>query len=103
MASDWLYRLTDAATGDAPNIGANDGAQILQLTDAAYRDFRPSVALAQAVWKQEDAYPNCAFSEAHLSWLGLGSGLNNSADIAMTAAGEIPSVSMRRIAFGCLA
>ena len=87
-ASDWLYRMTDAATGDAPNIGANDGAQILQLTDAVYRDFRPSVALAQAVWKQEKAYAENEICEGHLSWLGLGDELNNSGDVPMTVAGK---------------
>lgn len=45
-ASRWLYELTDCDTGDAPNLGANDGAHILNFTNCGYRDFRPSVQLA---------------------------------------------------------
>jgi len=33
-ASAWLRTMVDPATGDAPNIGGNDGANLLQLTDA---------------------------------------------------------------------
>lgn len=41
----WLHRITDEATGDAPNLGANDGSHLFNLTGATYRDFRPSVEL----------------------------------------------------------
>ncbi len=45
-ASGWLYQLTDCDSGDAPNLGANDGAHVLNFTNCGYRDFRPSVQLA---------------------------------------------------------
>ncbi len=87
-ASDWLYRLTDDQTGDAPNIGANDGAQILQLTDAPYRDFRPAAALATALWHGTRAYPENQNCTNHLAWLGLNGKLAPLHAVDMNAAGE---------------
>ncbi|NIY87099.1 heparinase II/III family protein [Vibrio campbellii] len=56
LATQWLYQLIDTSTGDAPNLGHNDGARLLQLTDTDYRDFRPSVQLASIVFLQECAW-----------------------------------------------
>lgn len=68
VAADWLRIMTDPGTGDAPNLGANDGANLLPLTDAAYRDFRPSVQLATVLFADRRAYPAGAW-DAQLSWL----------------------------------
>ncbi|WP_286263317.1 heparinase II/III family protein [Thalassotalea atypica] len=57
LASLWLYSLTDKTTGDVPNIGANDGAQILAITTCDYRDYRPSVQWAFNLFVSCDAYP----------------------------------------------
>ncbi|WP_186175684.1 heparinase II/III family protein [Vibrio jasicida] len=56
LATQWLYQLIDTSTGDAPNLGHNDGARLLQLTDTDYRDFRPSVQLASVVFLQACAW-----------------------------------------------
>ncbi|MFM2586334.1 heparinase II/III family protein [Vibrio campbellii] len=56
LATQWLYQLIDTSTGDAPNLGHNDGAHLLQLTDTDYRDFRPSVQLASVVFLQACAW-----------------------------------------------
>lgn len=69
-ATTWLWAITDAKTGDAPNIGANDGARILQLTDSDFRDFRPSVQLAAAVFHNADAFGAGPWA-APLRWLGV--------------------------------
>ncbi len=45
-ATYWLAAMTDAESGDAPNLGANDGARLFVLDASAYRDFRPSVRWA---------------------------------------------------------
>lgn len=45
QASEWLFRMVDEKTGDAPNLGANDGAHILNFSACKYRDFRPSTEL----------------------------------------------------------
>jgi hypothetical protein len=55
-ATDWLERLVDSHTGDAPNIGANDGARILHATNSPYRDFRPTVQLASALFRGSLSY-----------------------------------------------
>lgn len=48
-AAQWLAALIDPQSGDAPNLGPNDGAYVLRLTSLAYRDFRPSAELAWRV------------------------------------------------------
>jgi hypothetical protein len=56
LATDWLFQVTDPTTGDAPNLGANDGAQLIQLADSDYRDFRPSVQLASVLFQKKRVY-----------------------------------------------
>lgn len=46
----WLRQVTDSQTGDAPNLGANDGSYLFNLGGYNYRDFRPSIQLASAVF-----------------------------------------------------
>jgi len=87
-ASDWLFRLTDPTTGDAPNMGANDGAQILRLTDAPYRDFRPSVALAQALWNEARVFKDCEACQRHLAWLEIETNTEETSDIRPSSPGE---------------
>lgn len=67
----WLRDLTDSGSGDAPNLGANDGARIVALTDADYRDFRPSVQLAAALLSDARAWPEPGNWDDPLVWLGL--------------------------------
>jgi hypothetical protein len=75
-ATRWLYEMTDPKTGDTPNLGANDGANLLPLTNADYRDYRPCVALAAKLFCGKLKYPAVKLVQAQLAWLGLG----NSAD-----------------------
>lgn len=70
-AASWLYVFVDESTGDAPNIGANDGARLLPLTDTGYRDFRPSVQLAMALFVSQRAYREVGAWDLPLQWLGL--------------------------------
>ncbi|WP_416879521.1 alginate lyase family protein [Litorimonas sp.] len=69
-AAIWLYALVDPVTGDAPNIGANDGARLIQLTDSDYRDFRPSVQLAMALFHQERCFEAGHWDDT-LAWLHI--------------------------------
>jgi len=73
-ATGWLAAMTDPETGDAPNIGANDGARLLQLTGSDYRDFRPSVQLAAALFPGRDAFGEGPWN-APLRWLSVPDGL----------------------------
>jgi heparinase II/III-like protein len=68
-ASRWLRALVDPATGDAPNLGANDGTNLLPLTDAEGRDFRPSVELATTLFEDRAGY--ATVGSAQLQWLGV--------------------------------
>ncbi|MFP3977883.1 heparinase II/III-family protein [Marinobacter sp. KMM 10035] len=54
VATDWLGGMLQP-NGDVPNIGANDGARLLPLAATDYRDFRPSIQLASALFKNEKA------------------------------------------------
>ena len=46
----WLRNMMDVESGDAPNIGANDGAYIFNFDAQPYRDFRPSVELGAVIF-----------------------------------------------------
>ncbi len=52
----WIEILTDPNTGDAPNIGANDGARVFNLFNFNYRDFRKSIQWANLVFSNRLVY-----------------------------------------------
>jgi len=70
-ATQWLHSMVSPLNGDGPNLGANDGARLLQLTDSAYRDCRPSVQLAMALFADQRAYPQDGPWNHALQWLGV--------------------------------
>ena len=70
-ATRWLYALTDNASGDGPNVGANDGARLLQLADTPFRDHRPSVQMAMALFAGQRAYALEGTWNNALKWLGV--------------------------------
>ena len=70
-ATQWLHQMVNPVNGDGPNVGGNDGARLLQLTDASYRDYRPSVALAMALFAGQRAYTQPGPWEHALQWMGV--------------------------------
>ena len=70
-ASMWLYRITDPNSGDVPNIGANDGSHLLNLSQCSYRDYRPSVSLAYALWYNQLTYDGIDVCELQLSAMNI--------------------------------
>ncbi|WP_417446724.1 heparinase II/III domain-containing protein [Kangiella sp.] len=70
-ASIWLYYFTNPENGDAPNLGANDGARLIPLTGTDYRDFRPSVQLSCALFLKRAAYETTGEYDLPLEWLQL--------------------------------
>ncbi|OQY29294.1 MAG: hypothetical protein B6I38_08385 [Anaerolineaceae bacterium 4572_5.1] len=56
LATRWLAELTDPISGNAPNLGANDGAYIFPLTNGDFRDFRPVVNAASRAFLNEDPF-----------------------------------------------
>jgi hypothetical protein len=72
VAAEWLRAMVDPISGDAPNLGANDSTNLLPLTDAGNRDYRPAVHLAAVLFENRAAYPLAGACEQHIRWLGLG-------------------------------
>jgi hypothetical protein len=70
-ATQWLHSMVSPLNGDGPNLGANDGARLLQLTDTAYRDHRPSVQLAMALFAGQRAYAEDGPWNYALQWLNV--------------------------------
>ena len=70
-ATFWLYQLVSPENGFGPNIGANDGARLLQLTNSSFRDHRPSVQLAMALFNNSLAYVPNTLLIYHLNWLDV--------------------------------
>ncbi len=68
-ATRWLYQMVDPATGDAPNLGANDGARLLPLVDSDYRDYRPSLQLATTLFLGARALRSSGSWDQPLIWL----------------------------------
>ncbi len=70
-AAGWLFQHVDPISGDGPNLGDNDGANLLPLTNADYRDFRPSVQLGMAMFNSSSAFSVSGSHMEHLEWLGI--------------------------------
>jgi hypothetical protein len=66
---DWLYALLDES-GDAPNLGPNDGTMLLNNHSCDYRDFRPSLQLASFQLKKRPAFREGPYNEV-LYWMGF--------------------------------
>lgn len=56
LAAAWLFEMTDSLSGDAPNLGANDGAHILNFFNAPYRNFFYSSELACLLFCKKTAF-----------------------------------------------
>jgi hypothetical protein len=70
-ATQWLHHMVNPLNGDGPNLGANDGARLLQLTNTAYRDYRPSVQLSMALFAGQRAYAQNGTWNHALHWLDV--------------------------------
>lgn len=69
-ATDWLYILTQG-NGDTPNLGANDGARLIPVSQTDYRDFRPSVQLASTLFSQHSYYQDAGSYDQSLLFFNL--------------------------------
>lgn len=67
----WLQQFVDRTSGDGPNFGANDGAQLMVLADTDNRDFRPSLQWAAALFCDARALAEPGSWDQTFAWLGL--------------------------------
>ncbi len=72
-ATQWLYYLMDEKSGNAPNLGANDGAMFLNLHSCPFRDFRPSIQLSQTLFFNSLAFGEGSWNEP-LFWFKTNTG-----------------------------
>lgn len=56
-AVEFLYQLTDPATGQVPNYGGNDGTLVLPLNSCDYTDFRPVIQAGHYLLHRKHLYP----------------------------------------------
>ena len=90
-ATRWLQALTQPETGDAPVLGANDGARLLPLGDSDYRDYRPAVQLAMALFLDRCAYGGVAEDRAEQAGAHAGADAEGNGVLAGSAAGRAVS------------
>lgn len=69
-AAGWLAQRTDARSGDAPNLGSNDGAYLFPLAAGGFRDFRPVAQAASRAFGRGAVFPAGNWDEMSL-WFGL--------------------------------
>lgn len=69
-ATRWLLERLDTASGEVPNLGHNDGSNILPLSPLPIRDYRPVVQAAAIAFMDKTCLPNGAWDEL-THWLGL--------------------------------
>jgi hypothetical protein len=67
-AGEFLYRIQDDATGQAPYYGQNDGTLILPLSNCGYLDYRPVVQAIRYLCKGVRCYNEGPWDE-DLLWL----------------------------------
>jgi len=60
LAAHWMLSMVDPVTGDAPNMGTNDGSLLFNLKDSDFRDFRPSCELAGKLFLEQDLFTDNA-------------------------------------------
>jgi hypothetical protein len=66
-AAELLYQAQDEASGQVPNYGANDGADIFSLSSCSYEDFRPLLQLLSWQLDRRKLYPAGPWDE-ELAW-----------------------------------
>lgn len=69
-ATSWLYDLADTQSGRVPNLGSNDGAQLLPLSACSFQDFRPTLQAGSRAFLGRPAFPPGPWDELSI-WMNL--------------------------------
>lgn len=51
LAIDWYSNMIEPITGNAPNMGSNDGTYLFNYDFKQYRDFRPTLQLSSTIFR----------------------------------------------------
>ena len=70
LASTWMAGQLDHLSGKVPNLGHNDGSNILPFTNASYSDFRPIIQASSRAFFTKAALPAGNWDDLCV-WLGL--------------------------------
>jgi len=90
-ATRWLTGQMDMANGYLPNLGHNDGSNLLPLGSADYRDYRPTAQAAGRAFLGAPCLPAGPWDELSL-WLGL-----PTASTAILTAAQLRSPAVHRL------
>ena len=71
-ASKWMITYLDPNTGEAINLGHNDGSLIMPLSSCEYTDYRPTAQAAAIAFLEQPYLPSGPWDE-YCMWLGLNS------------------------------
>ena len=66
----WMIKLSDGVSGSASNLGANDGALLLNAHTCDYRDFRPSIQTASVLFLAQRYFAHGPWDEP-ACWFNL--------------------------------
>lgn len=66
----WMLALFDNQSGRLPNLGPNDGANILPLSSSPFHDYRPVLNAAALAFLDEHLFPKGSWDEMAL-WFGV--------------------------------
>ena len=69
-ASEWLAARLDQPSGQVPNLGHNDGSNILPFSSAAYQDYRPIVQAASCAFRAKATLPPGVWDDLCI-WLNI--------------------------------
>lgn len=70
LATQWLSNLADPISGRVPNLGPNDGANILPLSTQPFADFRPVLQAASQAFLGKPAFAPGPWDAMSL-WFGM--------------------------------
>ncbi|HAF61828.1 MAG TPA: hypothetical protein DCK95_05835 [Anaerolineaceae bacterium] len=70
LATQHLYRMTDTISGHVPNLGNQDGSNVLPLATADHLDYRASLQAASRQFLGKNAFEEGSWDEKSL-WLNI--------------------------------
>ncbi|WP_288260264.1 heparinase II/III family protein [uncultured Prochlorococcus sp.] len=63
LAIEWLFYFIDNESGEVPNLGGNDGAYCYKLNSLEYKNFKPSIQIANMLLNNQKIYKSGPWDE----------------------------------------